>query len=278
MADRKSRRGKFVLIAAASALPLFAPYASAQQQTLPGSGQSTASQTAANSQSSSSTQSGSSSQAPSSEIEHEQKTGTSNDRLFWALPNFLSVGTKDVPRLTAKQKFKAVARGAFDYSEFPWYAMIAGVNQAENSEPSYGQGFEGYGKRYATTFADGTVENFMVGAVLPSALRQDPRYYQMGKGGFWHRTGYALSRLFVTKSDSGRTEFNASEVFGSGIAAGISTFSYHPSGERNIGNACSVWGSEIAYDSITTMLKEFWPDIRHHFTRKKKDSGSPQNP
>lgn len=195
--------------------------------------------------------------------------GTSNDRIFWAMPNFMTVRGAEIPPMTAAQKFKAVGRSAFDPFEYPWYAVISGIGQAENSDKAYGQGFEGYGKRYATDFADGTIENFMVGAVLPSVLRQDPRYYEMGKGGFLHRTGYALSRLFITRSDSGHEEFNASEFVGSGISAGISTFTYHPENEHNIGNAASVWGSEIGYDGITLMLKEFWPDIHRKLSRNK---------
>jgi hypothetical protein len=68
----------------------------------------------------------------------------------------------------------------------------------------------------------------MVGAVFASALRQDPRYYVLGKGSFAHRAGDAVSRIVVTRSDSGGAEFNASQIFGSAVAAGISTYSYHP--------------------------------------------------
>ena len=199
----------------------------------------------------------------------QEQTGTSNDRIFWAMPNFLTVKGTDIPPLTTGQKFNVVARSAFDYFEYPWYGLQAGISQAENSEAGYGQGAEGYAKRYGTAFADGTIENFMVGAVVPSALHQDPRYYEMGKGGFWHRASYAVSRLFITRSDSGHAEFNFSEVVGSAIAASISTFSYHPRGERNIGNAATVWGTEIGYDGITIELKEFWPDIRRAFRHKK---------
>ncbi len=114
--------------------------------------------------------------------------GTSNDRLFLALPNFLTLeNAGNVPPLTTTQKFKVVARGAFDKIEFPWYGVLAGISQAENSEPGYGQGWEGYGKRYASAFADGTIENFMTSAVLPSILQQDPRFFQSGEGGFRRR-------------------------------------------------------------------------------------------
>ncbi|HYA26216.1 MAG TPA: hypothetical protein VEF05_18795 [Terriglobales bacterium] len=203
------------------------------------------------------------------DLRKQEETGTSNDRLFYALPNFLTVETKNVPPLTPGQKFKVVSRGAFDYIEFAWYAALAGISQAENSEPGFGQGAEGYGKRYGAYFADGTIENYMVGAVLPSLLRQDPRYYQLGQGGFLHRTEYAVSRVFVTRSDSGHAQFNFSEIVGSAMASGISTYSYHPRGDRNLPNAASVWGSQVGYDTITFVVKEFWPDIRRKLGKKK---------
>jgi len=203
------------------------------------------------------------------DIKHQEQTGTSNDRLFYALPNFLTVETRNVPPLTPKQKLWVVTRGSFDYIQIPWYGLLSGVSQAENSEPGYGQGAAGYGKRYAAYFADGTIENYFVGAFLPIVLRQDPRYYQLGKGGFWHRTGHSIGRIFVTPTDSGGRQFNYSEIVGSAIAAGISTYSYHPQGDRTLPNTTSVWGTQVGYDTITFVVKEFWPDIRRKLHRKK---------
>src|ERR1700736_3189218 len=138
---------------------------------------------------------------------------TSNDRLFFALPNFLTLeGADKVPPLTTKQKFAVVTRGSFDYIQIPWYGFLAGVSQAEDSEPGYGQGAVGYGKRFGASFADGTIENYFTGAIFPAVLHQDPRFFQSGKGGFWHRTGYAISRIFVTRTDSGGEQFNYSEI------------------------------------------------------------------
>jgi len=196
-------------------------------------------------------------------------TGTSNDRLFFALPNFLTLENGgNVPPLTTGQKFKVVTRSSFDYIQVPWYAFLAGVSQAQNSEPGYGQGAEGYGKRFGASFADGTIENFLTGAILPSVFRQDPRFFQSGHGGFWHRTGYAMSRIVVTRTDSGHQTFNISEVFGSAASAAISTYSYHPSADRTLSNTASVWGTQVGYDTMTIVVKEFWPDIRRKLKKK----------
>jgi hypothetical protein len=202
-------------------------------------------------------------------LEASPQSGTSNDRLFYALPNFLTIeNAGQLPPLTSWQKVKVVARGSFDLVEYPWYGALAGISQAENSERGFGQGAAGYGKRYGAMFADGTIENFMTGAILPLLLREDPRFYQSSTGTFWRRTGYAISRIFVTRTDSGHEQFNFSEIVGAGLSAGISTYGYHPRDDRNLLNTASVWGSLVGYDTITIVVKEFWPDIRRKLSHK----------
>lgn len=213
--------------------------------------------------------------------------GTSNDRLFFTLPNFLTLeNSGKVPPLTSKQKFAVVTRGSFDYVQYPWYAFLSGISQAENSEPGYGQGWEGYGKRFGAAFADGTIENFITGAILPSMLHQDPRYFQSGHGSFTHRSFYALSRNLITREDSGKNEFNYSEVVGGAMSAAISTYSYHPKGkyvtttapgvlryipsDRTLTNTAKVWATQYGYDSLTLVVKEFWPDIRRKIRKTPK--------
>jgi hypothetical protein len=195
-----------------------------------------------------------------------------------------------VPPLTGGQKFKVVARSSFDYVQYPWYGFLAGISQAENSEPGFGQGSAGYGKRFASALADGTIENFMVGAVLPSLLHQDPRFFQSGEGSFTHRAGYAVSRTFVTRTDSGNAQFNYSEIVGSALSAAISTNTYHPKSaiiatksgprfygsDRTLTNTASVWGSQLGYDTITIVVKEFWPDIHRKLSPKRRNSNLAQ--
>jgi hypothetical protein len=187
-----------------------------------------------------------------------------SERLFYALPNFLTVESsgKTQPLTTAK-KFELVARNTFDPVKFPWYGLQAGVRQAHDSQPEYGQGAAGYGKRYALTFADCTVENFVAGALLPSLLRQDPRYFREGRGRpNRKRIGYAMSRIFWTRGDSGRKEFNFSEIAGSALAAGISNYGYHPASDHNLQNVATGWGTQMAFHTFTILMREFWPDFR----------------
>jgi hypothetical protein len=200
----------------------------------------------------------------------KDQNAVSKDRLFYAMPNFSTVeSSQHLPPMTVGQKFKLVTRSAFDPFQFAWYGAIAGISQATNSEPGYGQGWGAYAIRYASAFGDGLTESYMVGAVFPSVLRQDPRYYQLGHGSFVHRTGYALSRLVITRSDAGNAQFNASEILGSAVAAGIVTYSYHPHEDKTLSNTASVWGTQVAYDAIAIELKEFWPDLRRKFSQKK---------
>lgn len=219
--------------------------------------------------------------------------GTSNDRLFYALPNFLTLqGGVKLPPLTVKEKFKVVALGTFDPVQYPWWALLAAISQADNSEPQFGQGWLAYAKRYGTTAGDSTTENFMVGAVFPSILRQDPRFYQSGKGSIPRRTFYAATRILVTRGDSGKTQFNFSEVFGSAFAAAVSDYTYHPKGtyistttnphlfvasDRTLSNTADVWRTQIALDTITFVVKEFWPDV-HRKLSHKHNTAQPTSP
>jgi hypothetical protein len=195
---------------------------------------------------------------------------TSNDRLFYTLPNFMTLENSRQlsPPLTAGQKFRVVARGAFDYVEIPWIATLAGISQGKDTEAGYGQGMAGYGKRFGAALADNTTENFMIGAVIPSLLKEDPRYYQMGSGPIWRRSAYAASHLFVTRSDSGRKRFNFSEILGSALAAGICTYSYHHRGDRTLSGAAAVWERQLAFYTLNTFIKEFWPDLRRKLSHK----------
>jgi hypothetical protein len=196
-------------------------------------------------------------------VQHENEKGTSKDRILWTMPNFLTLEhAGNVPPLTPGQKFKVVGRSLIDPFEFVLIGFVAGLGQASDSNPTYGQGMQGYGKRYATSYADNAVENFMASAVLPSVLHQDPRYYQLGHGSFARRAGHAISRVVITRSDSGKQQFNYSEVFGAGMAAAISTYSYHPGSEQSFGDVASVWGTQIGWDVATYIVKEFWPDLR----------------
>ncbi len=191
-----------------------------------------------------------------------------NDRILWTLPNYLTVeNASSMPPLTREKKFKLTAEDDLDPVEFGFVGLAAGVNQATNAYPNFGQGLKGYGKRYALELADNTIENFMTQAIFPAALHQDPRYYQLAKGGFIHRFAYSASRIVVTRSDSGNAQFNFSEIFGAAMSEAVSD-SYHP-GPRTLGATMDVWVTQIAWDAAGFEMKEFWPDLHHYLTHRK---------
>jgi hypothetical protein len=197
----------------------------------------------------------------------DAKEGQQTKRILGIIPNFRAVSANvHLPPQTAKQKFTSFAQDTFDYSSFIFDGMLAGISQLQNSTPEFRQEFAGYGRYYWHTFVDQTDENLWVEFIVPVALHQDPRYYTLGKGtetrhnGFWKRTGYALSRAVVTRTDAGGKAFNFSEVVGAGAASGISNL-YYPSSERTFSKTGQRWGLNVGIDAGTFVFKEFWPDI-----------------
>ncbi len=100
----------------------------------------------------------------------------------------------------------------------------------------------------------------MAEALVPAVTKEDPRYYTLGKGGFVKRTGYAVSRLFITKTDSGKNTTNFSELVGSGGGAGIGN-TYYPAQSNQWVRTYQRWGTQVGLDGVFNILKEFWPDI-----------------
>ncbi len=190
-------------------------------------------------------------------------------RILYIFPNFRAVNSdQKLPPQTVKEKFKTAALDSVDYSSFIFVGIQAGIAQASNSYPEFRQGAAGYGRYYWHTLADTIDENLWVEFILPAALRQDSRYYTKGHGGIPKRLVYSFSRIAITRADSGRETFNASEVFGSGASAGISTL-YYPSQERTFVKTYQRWITSLAIDGGTFVFKEFWPDINGKIFHQK---------
>jgi hypothetical protein len=197
------------------------------------------------------------------------ETGKQTKRILYIVPNFRAVSAdQPLPPQTVKEKFKTTLLDSVDYSSFIFVAIQSGIAQARNSTPQFHQGAAGYGRYYWHTYADYVDENLWVEFILPAALRQDSRYYTLGKGGFAKRFVYSFSRVAITRSDSGHETFNASEVFGAGAAAGISGL-YYPSSDRTFTKTYQRWITSVAIDGGTFIFKEFWPDLNDRFFHQK---------
>jgi hypothetical protein len=199
----------------------------------------------------------------------QEQIGLKNNRLFYVMANYTTVENQDrFGTLSAKTKFKLSAKTMSDPITVSFIGMIALMAQARNSDPTYGQGLQGYAKRYGTFYADTGIGTLMTTSVFPTLLHQDPRYFQLGTGSTWHRAMYSVSRIFVTRADSGEVQFNYSEIVGNAVAAGISN-TYHPQSQRTLGNTLSIWGTDIMLNTVCNVAKEFWPDIRRRIHKQK---------
>jgi hypothetical protein len=198
----------------------------------------------------------------------EKETGTVNDRIFEVLPNYGTVeNANELPAISSGKKFRLATASVFDWAAYPFNGVLSAIDQAKDEPKSWGQGWGAYGKRFGASFADNSIGTYMTTAVFPSVLHEDPRYYQLGKGGFRRRAYHAVNRLFVTRTDSGHDRFNYSESVGNAIAAGISNI-YHPDEDRTVGRNLTTFGFLIIYDGLSNELKEFWPDIRRKVFHK----------
>jgi hypothetical protein len=199
----------------------------------------------------------------------ETETGTVNDRIFEVMPNYGTVeGASTLPPISSGQKFKLATAGVFDYFTFPFIGALAAIDQANNSPRSWGQGWGAYGQRYGASFADNGIGTYMTTAIFPSILKQDPRYYEKGKGSFRARALYAAEMLLVTRTDDGRNQFNYSEIAGNAVAAGLSNI-YHAPEDRTVSRNLGTWGMLIFWDGASNEMKEFWPDIRRKVFHKQ---------
>jgi hypothetical protein len=195
--------------------------------------------------------------------------GKQPKRILGIVPNYRAVSANtELPPLSFKSELWLATQDTFDYSDFIFVGALAGVSMATNSQPSFRQGAAGYGRYYWHVFVDGAIENYMTEAIVPAATREDPRYYTLGKGGFIKRTGYAASRLFITRTNSGKSTFNLSEVVGAGAAAGIGNL-YYPAQYNPLVKTYQRWGTQVGLDGVFNVLKEFWPDIDHAVFRGK---------
>ena len=186
------------------------------------------------------------------EIKVEEK-----QRVLGAIPNFYVSYIPNAAPLTAKQKFQLAARTVIDPFTFVMVAGTAGIEQAQNHFIGYGQGTEGYAKRFGAGYADTVSGTFIGGAILPALLRQDPRYFYKGKGSTGYRALYAIANAIICKGDNRRWQPNYSNMLGNLAAGGISNL-YYPAQDRNGVELTFVnAGIGIGSSAASNLLQEF---------------------
>jgi len=203
-------------------------------------------------------------EAPSDQPQ-EQET----KRILGIIPNYrTSPSLSNYESLTVREKFKIATEDSFDRGTIVLGGLFGGYGQLTNSNRSFGQGAAGFGRYFGTAYGDLVIGDYMTEAVFPTLLHQDPRYFRKGTGSRWSRLGYAAGQIFWTHSDSGRTQFNYSEILGNSAAVAISTAYY--ADNRTAHDAVSKLGMQLGVDMAANVLKEFWPEIQRKFRRKHR--------
>ncbi len=172
------------------------------------------------------------------------------------------------PPLTPKQKLLYATENSVDPLAWIEATAKAGFYQATGFRSRFGSGLPGYGKQLGASLADGASENVFGGFVFPTLLHQDPRYFPMGHGRFRNRLVYALSRAFVTRSDSGREVFNWSSILSSASAAGLSN-TYYPSRYRTPGITAENFGWFLVGEAANNLIEEFTPKLYRHLSGRR---------
>jgi hypothetical protein len=201
--------------------------------------------------------------AQKSKKQHSPSATTgSPGHIFWVVPAFKVDYHHGFKPLTAKEKFQEWAQGAYDPLGLGTGAVEAGTLEYSSKDGfcGYGGGFTGYGKCFGSLELDADVSSFIGDFALTVALHQDPRFFRLGRGSFGRRLWYAVSRVFVTYSDSGRTVFYSSALSGTVAAAAISNL-YYPPQDVGFGHTMSRIAIDLGNTALYNAAAEFWPDV-----------------
>jgi hypothetical protein len=194
---------------------------------------------------------------PPEELAEVQIKEQEQQRVFGFIPNFYVTYEPDAAPLPARLKFRLAWKSASDPVTVAGVGFLAGINQAADRWGAYGQGAQGYAKRFGASYADVFTATFLGGAVLPSLLKQDPRYYYRGTGSKRSRIFYAIANSVICKGDNGRWQPNYSNVLGSFGAAGLANLYYPANDRRGAGPVVSTGLIRLGETSLAAVLQEF---------------------
>ncbi len=197
----------------------------------------------------------------------EQLRQQEHQRVAGVMATFNTTTNRNAVPLSPGQKFRLFFRSSTDPWPFLLAGVVSGIGQANDSYPEWGQGAQGYAKRYGAAYSDAFIGNFFGNAVLPVVLREDPRYFQKGTGSRASRFLWAASSTFWCKRDNGKWGPNYANVGGNMIGAAIAR-AYYPPSERDVASTLSD-GITVSVEGIVgAEIIEFWPDIARHYKRK----------
>lgn len=190
------------------------------------------------------------------QIATQQVRVEEEQRVLGFIPNFYVVyDSKDAVPMTTKLKFQMALRVSVDPISFLGAGFLSAVNQAADT-PDFQQGWKGYGQRYGAVYADGLTDIMFGGAILPSLLHQDPRYFYQGTGTTKSRLMHALSNPFICKGDNGQWQPNYSSMGGDLISASLSNL-YYPASNRGAGFVFENFAISTAERAVSSIFQEF---------------------
>jgi hypothetical protein len=162
--------------------------------------------------------------------------------------------------LRTRQKFELFVDESIAPSRFVGSVLGAGIGQARDSLSGYGQGWVGYSKRFSSSMASAASSNFFGTFVIASMTHTDPRYFVKFQGRFGQRVGYAVSRVFVARTDEGQTAPNWGGIVGPLLAESLAN-AYLPANEQKVGKTFARYGWRIGVNALSNTLREYWPTI-----------------
>ena len=201
----------------------------------------------------------------------QEQPALTNDRILGVIPNFQTVKdpTKGVPPFTVKEKFELFLRETVDPFTITSAAAGAGMSQAHNDDPKYGQGSGAYAQRFGAAVADITTQNFFQDPCSPPCCMKIRAIFAAARNSdFWYRLGYSLSRVVVARTDMGKTIFNYANIGGMAMGIALSN-TYYPDHSVSAGEVAYRFGTSMAASALSNVLPEFWPDIKQKFFHRK---------
>ena len=190
------------------------------------------------------------------QLAEEQVHLAIKQRTLGVIPNFYTSFIWNAAPLKARHKFHLATRSVIDPMTFVTTLAIAGEEQYRNKYPDYGDGAEGFAKRFGAAYGDVVIGRMIGGAILPSLFRQDPRYFYQGTGSITSRAWHAVSSAVICRGDNGRLQPNYSHVLGNFAAGGISNL-YRPDDDRGVGLAINNALLHTAANAASNLLREF---------------------
>jgi hypothetical protein len=211
--------------------------------------------------------------ATKEEIAQRQIEQQEKQRLFGVLPNFYVSYIPDAMPLNTRQKFELSWKSRLDPVRFGVAGITIGFQHVRGIHSGFGDGAQGYAKRYAAAYANGLTRSLVSQVLLPSVFKQDPRYFYKGTGSKKSRVGYAISRAVIKKGDNGRWQPNYSGILGSLASGGLSNL-YYPAEDRKgvqLTFENTAWG--IGGAALGHLAQEF---LYTRLTTHSRKRGAPQ--